>query len=621
MGAHNSADWGGPISFGSSSRGWGGGWSWTVDDILAMIDKQSTEQQIKTILSWQDLAKQNPQPSASQEDQATAKKWQNGLSTRLAAAQQKLADEQAETQRKALQQLTAQQGATAPATHGFGRLDQGRGTRERLQQKLAQQQAETAHQQAVAERARQAEIARIAEAAAQAAAENALEETARLTAEAAVAERSVQAVKEQITQLEAQLITAQAATQDALQLKSTCAAQRAEAEGILDTANKRVEQTLAHYMPLQEKAEKNTAIRVAELKKMNAAPFVNWSIKTPELLAAEKQLKDSAPLRMAAGLAAEHAKLQHMTAVELQKSIDELTHLSHQQATIRASAEEQTRLAVERVTETAASLTGQQVTAQRAAEAAMNQLKAVAHRLSSQQQTAAKQRAEATAQSTAKPMLTEVPVSEALSRQFMELTTRLASTQEKIEQIKEALQRITAMEPEAKEAETQQKYPFMVAYPTILRTLMREYLVTKELAELRLENDPVADIVAQDLARVTEAKLAMHPLKKLDPRSEQKAGASYYAELTFAYCRSMQRKADKLVQQTERDVAALSSQQAEAIITRQHLTETGANQTEIDTLTNRLAELTTRLTAAQKQEQAAHEEKEQLAKQHVFAKY
>ena len=83
----------------------------------------------------------------------------------------------------------------------------------------------------------------------------------------------------------------------------------------------------------------------------------------------------------------------------------------------------------------------------------------------------------------------------------------------------------------------------------------------------------------------------------------------------------MQRKADKLVQQTERDVAALSSQQAEAIITRQHLTETGANQTEIDTLTNRLAELTTRLTAAQKQEQAAHEEKEQLAKQHVFAKY
>ena len=459
------------------------------------------------------------------------------------------------------------------------------------------------------------EAVRRAEAAAQAAAENVLEETARLTAEVAVAERAVQTATLHVTQLEAQLVTAQAATQDAMELKSTCAQQRAEAVRTLETANERVSETLAHYMPILDEAKKQAAITVSEQKK---SPRLN----TPAFTAADRQLSDSNPIRTAARIAAEHAKLQQTTALDLQKSIEELAQLTHQHATTRATAEDQTRLAVEQATKTTAHLTSQLITTQQAAQAAADELKIVIHRLSSQQQTTASNRAHAAAQMTEKPMVFETPVDETLSRELTALTTRLRTTQEKITQTNQALVTLSAMEAEAQRHKTIDELISqpLTRFSNTLQTLMQEYLLLKELAELQLENNPLSEILAHELSMIAEAKQVYQTTNTPDKRIKFRLMGSYHGELALAYQGLLQRKADTLAQQTQRDLALLSRQKAALTETLQHLMEAGENPIEIEIAPNHLAELTPRLMAAEQQAQEALKEAVRLAEQDTDAK-
>ena len=492
--------------------------------------------------------------------------------------------------------------------------------------------------------ARQAEAARLAaiaeaariEAAAQAEAIRLLEQSARLNAEAALVERGVLAAKQDVTQLEAQLVIAQAATAEAIELTGSCAAQREAAERTLETVNERVEQTFAQYTAFVEEARKNADLYAKML------PNVVLPRQAAELEAADKRSRESERVQRRAGIVVEHVQLQKTTELALQNAIDTLTLLNQQQVSLRTTVQEKTQLALERARQVLAHLMVQQLVAQNAVATASNQLKAVLHRLSTQQQTEAKRQAELTTQASVKQSVSlAASVDEAVSRQLAELTTQLTAIQEKIESMHQASKAIIAMEREAQQAAIKphrlMSYPynpyFQTVYEKTLEALIKEYHLTQELALLEQAGDPVAAIVEADLAQIAQDKTAFQQAESAlqpgnynvpSPFALQKYPAAeavahtlstYQANLAYAYQAFLQRKIQKQMQQAECDVVQLTTQHAEALQVIQHLSDTGAAPSEMTVAMQTMTELSARLSAAQDKVQAILIEKTRLTEQ------
>ena len=548
---------------GGGSPSSSGGEDPTPEALAESLDELSTTDQIAELTEWQAWCKEHPH-AKGMAARLRRIRLDEFLAKRLQEAHQKLGQHHAPV--RPWLQRRHQHGHAAAAQH-------------------TAQQAYNAQQASIA-----AEAARIAaEAAAQAEAVRLLEESARLTAQAAVAQRAVEAAAQQVTQLEAQLVTAQAATQEAIQLTQHCAAQKAEVERTLESVHEHVTKKVTEYTAIIEKDKKSHA---------NPLPHLNAVAHT-------LFLANSCAIRTAARVTAEHAKLQQVTVLELQKAIDALTQLAQQHVTHRTTAQEQTRAAVERATLAAANLTAQHIVAQQDAAVAHTQLMTLIHRITSQQQAEAQQRATASAHQTETPLRQEVAVDPTLSRQLLELQMRLAATQEKISQTKQALANIIAMK--TTEQPTIISYdPNSLAYSvaarafsTALSRRVQEYLLNKELAELQLENNPLAELAKQELDRVTAA-----------------GGDS----LAIAYQALLLRKADKVVQQAQRNLTQLTDQQIELTQNIQQMTETNADQTAISVATQRMTELMSRITEAEVKTEEAQAEMARLKRQDGLAK-
>ena len=506
---------------------------------------------------------------------------------------------------------------------------------EAAQQNAAQQEAEQQRAGRVeAARLAAIEAARIAEAAAQAEAVRLLEESARVTAQAAVAQQAVQAATQQVAQLESQLLTAQTVTQEAIQFTQQCAAQRAEVERTLETVNERVTKTVTQYMTILDEAKKHAAICIPGATQDSHASA-----------AAGKFLRESSHIRAAARITAEHAKLQQTTVLELQKANDELAQLTQQQVMQRTTAQDQTRAAIDRASQTMVNLTAEQLVVQQAAVTANTQLMAVIHRVASQQADA-QQRATIAAQQTATPLRPEVAVDPALSRQLIELQTRLVATQVKIQQTNQALTQIMEMEAEAQDKKIncvpQTDLSMTNTFTNTLKYLMQEYLLRKEQVELEQKGSPLAEQLAIAMTQIVAAKetlkaaeAAWLPLARAGtPRFKTltesmhplalawtHAGLAYQGALEIAYQALLQRRAEKMVQQTQGDVRQLAEQHIELTEKIKKLTDTGADQTEILVATQRMTELLPRLTKAEATAEEAQKEVACLTKQDAIAKY
>ena len=526
----------------------------------------------------------------------------------------------------------------APAAGG-GRVRTNRPGPAATQSAAQQRATELAAQQF-----RVAQQAAIAEAAAQAQAVQLLEESVRLNAQATVAQQAVQIATQQVAQLEAQLVIAQAATQEAIQLTQQCAAQRTEVEHTLETVNERVTQTVAQYTAILDEAKKHAEISVSERTTMYAKPAPHRL--TPALMAADKFIRESTHIRTAARITAEHAKLQQVTTLALQKAINELAELAQQQVTHRSTAQEQTRAAIDRAAQSMANLSAHQMLTQKDADAANAQLMTVIHRINAQQQIEAQQRATMTAHQIVAPLRQEIAVTPALSGELLDVQARLTAIQEKIQQTQQSLRQIMEMEGEAQRQKLnceQQKEPQMSdAFANTLKPLMQEYLLRKEQVELEQEQNPLAEelgiaikqiVVAKEELKAAEAawlplakagtplfassSTPMHPLAL----AQRHARGAYKFALIAPYQAMLQRKALKAVWQLERDVTQLTIQQVAATHNLQHLIDSQTSQTEIDTATRSLTESTTQLTAMQEHLQEAMAEANRLATDDANAKY